>query len=308
MTDGVRIREARLDDAAAVADFTSDTWSDHGREDYLPRVFEEWVRANDERRRTFVACDGSDAAVGLSQVVMLTDDEAWGQGLRVAPRVRDRNVGSKLSRAGFEWARERGATVVRGMVFSWNVMGLGHARANGFDPAAEFRFVHPEPDAGAAPDLPVHDDPAAAWRYWTDSDARSRLRGLAMSPVESWALSELTRGTLREAASADGLFVVDDGGTGGIAFRAREYETDGESAGRVAIYGVGEWDDRAACRSLLDAVARDAGARGVDTTRLLVPETPRHVSDVAEARTEIADGPDFVMAADLTDESLVNPE
>lgn len=304
-SDGaVPIRRARPSDREAVVGFTADTWPDRDAGDYVPRVFDEWVRTDGDDQRTFVA-DADGRAVGIAQHLLLSDDEAWGQGLRVDPEFRGLDVGSALSRAAFAWARERGATVARGMVFSWNVAGLGHARANGFEPATEFRWARPEPDADADLELGVHDDPAAAWRYWTGSDARGHLRGLALAPEETWALRELTRETLRESADDDGLFVVRAGGTRGMAFRVREYAPGGDGE-TLAEYGVAAWDDAAACRALMRAVARDAGERGADAARVLVPETVRHVSDVALARVALSDEPDFVMEADLTDESLLS--
>ncbi|AUV82677.1 GNAT family N-acetyltransferase [Salinigranum rubrum] len=306
----VTVRQARADDAADVRSFTRDTWIDREVDDYIPRVFDEWVRTDGPDQRTFVAeIDGR--VVGLAQSVLLSEDEAWSQGLRVAADVRGRAVGSKLSRAAQAWARERGATVTRGMVFSWNVMGLGHARTNGFDAVTEFRWAHPTPDEGAdpaldsefAPGFEEGADPAAAWRFWTDSDARTHLAGLALSTTESWALCELTRETLRESAAEDGLFVVSREGTRGVAFRTREIDIagEGEREERLAEYGVAAWDTPNACEALMRAIARDAGERGADRTRVLIPETARHVSDVAAARVAVADDPDFVLAADLTD-------
>lgn len=348
--DAVSVRQARAADADAVAAFTRDTWGDrHG--DYVPEAFPRWVEADDPDRRTFVvtlppeaadAVDGDSTAdpnlvdgrrvVGCIQGVLLSEWEAWGQAIRVDPAARGFGVSRHLSKAVFDWARERGATVCRNMVFSWNVAGLGQSRAVGFDPCTEFRFLQPVPDAEAVPDLPVagvdaaagtagtgggsgsaagESDPDAAWAFWTDSDAREQLRGLSMDAEESWALSALTRAELAAAAADDRLLTVHDGGVAGVSYRsythereADDGETDDEADAETvteAIYGVAAWRDAAAARALLAGIARDAAAAGADRTRVLVPETAAVVSDAAAARVPVADEPDFVMAADLTD-------
>ena len=299
------VRQAELDDYEDVAAFTSDTWSDRrGDGDYVPRVFEDWVESDDESQRTFVADTGDDVA-GLVQLVRLSDHEAWAQGMRANPEYRGSGVGLQLIHAGFDWASDRGATVARNMVFSWNVMGLGHSRAAGFAPATEFRWVHPTPDADASPSRRVTGDVNAAWRYWQDSHARDRLRGLALHTEESWALAELTQDRLAAARDErDGLLVVQDdaAGTEGFTFRTRTYEReDNDGVERTwAEYGVAGWTDRDAAEDLLAAVARDAASVGADRTRVLIPEDVGMVSDVAVTRTEVGDEPDFVMAADLT--------
>jgi len=87
----------------------------------------------------------------------------------------------------------------------------------------------------------------------------------------------------------------------GLHHRARAYDIetdDGESEIR-AEYGVGVWSDLEAARGLFAAVARDAAGVGADRTRVLVPETPRHVSDAAFTRAGISDEPDFVLAKEL---------
>ncbi|CQH60361.1 GNAT family acetyltransferase [Halobacterium hubeiense] len=298
----VEIRPAELADYDDVVAFASDTWADRREDgDYIPRIFEDWVESDGPRQRTLVADTGDDIAA-LAQVVLLSEHEAWAQGMRTNPDYRGQGVGSELVYAGFDWARERGATVARNMVFSWNVMGLGHSRATGFEPATEFRWVHPEPEADAGPDHEVTADPHAAWQFWQDSAARDHLRGLALDTEESWALSELTRERLAAAADRDGLQVVrDDAGTQGFAFRSRTYEREEDGEDQTwAEYGVGAWADQSACASLLDAIAADAAIVGADRTRVLIPETAAAVSDVAVTRTEIGEEPDFVMAADLT--------
>ncbi|MUV61780.1 GNAT family N-acetyltransferase [Halobacterium sp. CBA1126] len=298
MTGDVEIRPAELADYDDVVAFASDTWADRREDgDYIPQVFEEWVETDGPEQRTLVADTGHDVAA-VAQFVLLSEHEAWAQGMRTNPDYRGRGVGSTLVHAGFDWARERGATVARNMVFSWNVMGLGHSRAVGFEPATEFRWVHPEPDADATPDHEVTADANAAWQFWQDSAARDHLRGLALHTDESWALAELTRERLAAAADRDALAVAqDDAGTRGFAFRSRTFDRDEQT---WAEYGVAAGADEAACASVLDAIAADAASVGADRTRVLIPETAATVSDVAVTRTEIGEEPDFVMAADLT--------
>ncbi|WP_435092765.1 GNAT family N-acetyltransferase [Halorubrum sp. N11] len=334
------VREARSADADAVAAFTRDTWGER-QEDYIPRVFPEWAASDDPDSATFVATlppdavaesdaieasddresgdtlvegDGSGAAapdepeavVGCIQGVLLSEWEAWGQGIRVDPAARGFGVGTALSAATLDWARERGARVCRNMVFSWNVMGLGQSRTVGFEPATEFRFAEPVPDASDvdATDFDALDDPDpnAAWAFWNESDARDHLRGLTLDPDESWACSALTRERLATAAAEDRLLAVADADAlAGFAVRTRvtERETDGETT-RTATYGVAAWRDVEAAGTLYRAIAADAAAVDADATRVLIPETVEHVSDTGANRVPVAAEPDFVLAADLT--------
>lgn len=201
------IRPARPDDAAAVAAFTADTWPERDG-DYVPHVFESWVRENEAVRddgpeaHTLVAADEDDAPIGLLRTVLVNRDEAWCGGMRVDPAHRGEGVAVDLVHAGFDWARERGGQVARAMVFGWNAAGLGVARAAGFEPVTEFRWAPPEPADGGPTEAVADPDPDAVWDYWSASDARAHLRGLALAPAESWALSTLTRERLATAADA----------------------------------------------------------------------------------------------------------
>jgi GNAT superfamily N-acetyltransferase len=297
------IRPAQEDDYEAVAAFTRNTWADREGNDYIPRVYHDWIDGDNTRKRTVVADSGDDIA-GICQAVMLSPYEAWAQGMRVNPAFRGRGVSYKLNDALFEWAGEQGATVCRNMVFSWNVAGLGGSRAVGFEPVTEFRWAHPEPDPDAVPDLTVESDPVAAWSYWTNCGAREHLAGLALDTEESWALSELTRENLQHAADETGVFAVVDDGMRGAAYRTRTYERESDEEGaneteQWAEYGIGVWDDLSAARSLFAAISADAAAVGADRTRVLIPETPQYVSDAAWLRAGISDEPDFVLEADL---------
>lgn len=297
MTDEVAVRQARSEDKDAVLAFTQDTWDRVG--DYVPDVFDEWIATDGPTQRTFVATVEDDP-VGLCQGVLLTDHEAWAQGMRVDPDYRGRQVSPNLTRAVYEWAAEQDATVCRNMVFSWNQAGLGQSRAMGFDPVCEFRWAKPVPDADAEPDLEVLTDPTAAWTAFHGSDAYYELAGLGLDLEESWAVAEVTKDRL--AAADATISVADDEGIRGTAYRNRTFENeteDGETE-QWAEYGVGAWDDDEAFRSLAAAVARDAAEAGAERARMLIPETPWHVSDVAYARVDFSSEPDFVFERELT--------
>lgn len=293
----VEIREAEASDVEDVVAFTEDTWEGG---DYIPRVFEDWVESGDDSRATFVA-DLDGEAVGLVQFTLVSGYEAWTQGMRVAPAARGHGVGRALNATGFRWARRRGATVVRNMIFSWNVQGLGLARALGFEPVASFRWTYPVADSDADVMGDVVADPDAAWAYWTTSTTRELLAGLALDTEESWCLSELDRDRLATAAADDALIVVQDQGTAAFAYRNRVFdrEYEGEEVPH-AEYGVGAWRDLQAARDLYGAISRDAASVGADRCRVLVPEDPMVVSDTAAARVEVGDDPDFVCSRDLT--------
>ncbi|WP_121742024.1 GNAT family N-acetyltransferase [Natronorubrum halophilum] len=311
----IEIRRATHDDYDAVAAFTSDIWPDRGG-DYIPEIYHDWLEDDDETgKKTFLAeIDGEVA--GVIQAVMLTPDEAWFQGLRVASAHRRKGVSRRLNEACFEWARAQGATVARVMIFSWNAASLGAARTSGYDPITEFRFARPEPDPTADGPCRVSSDPAAAWRYWTHSDARERLSGLGLAPEESWAVRELARADFERLADETAVFAVEcEDGLAGAAYRSRTYERpvetetddgddepDGGETETWAEYGVGVWDDVDAARSLFAAIARDAAECGADSARVLIPETARYVTDAPYAGAGIFEEPDFVLGIDLTAE------
>ena len=317
---GVAVRQAREGDAEAVAAFTEDTWDEFEGSDYIPDVFPEWVATDGADQYTVVAERGGAAAaddggegenedrdgtvVGCCQVVRLSEHEAWTQGIRVHPDHRGAGVARAMDGACRDWARERGATLARNMVFSWNEQGLATARSLGYEPRTEFRWAHPEPDADApvpgdsdGDGVTLTADPDAVWGYWQRSDAREALCGLALDPVEPWALSEWTRERARRAATETAVVAVQRDGTTGATWRTRVTERDEET---LAVYGAAGWETLADARALFAAVARDAAAAGADAIRVLVPETPRHVSDAAAAGVALADDPDFVFEADLT--------
>lgn len=221
--------------------------------------------------------------------------------MRVAPRVRGRGLSGRLNEAAVAWARSRGATVGRIMVFSSNAAGLAAAQGVGFDPVTAVRWAHVTPDPAADPELPMTADADVAWDAWTTGTAREQLAGLAHALEESWALQRLTRETLERAAAGSLLVAIDAAAATGLAFRVWDHERDrpDEGADRCAVYGVATWSDPASGTAILAAVARDATTIGADRTRVLLPNTPRDVSDAALAGAEPTAEPDVVLARPL---------
>jgi GNAT superfamily N-acetyltransferase len=303
----MEVRQATPADREPVVAFTENTWPDRGG-DYIPRVYDAWMDTEGGDQRTFVLDPAEDGELaGIIQGVVLSEHEAWAQALRVNPAYRGQGVSPDLTYALFDWAADRGVTVCRNMVFSWNQAGLGHSRAVGFDPCTEFRWAHPSPDPAASAEtklLETH-DPTTAWTCYQRSSARDQLNGLALDMEETWALSELTPATLGRAADETTVISLVDKVNERVkatTFRVRDFEQETEDGTeeRWAEYGVGVWSDLVAGRALFAAIARDAASIGAEKTRVLIPETVRYVSDAAYGRAGFAEEPDFVLEKDLT--------
>lgn len=314
----IRLREASVDDHEDVKAITADTWPDREGQDYLGQVYPRWLEAGDRPKHTLVADDGG-TAVAIAQCVLLSDTEAWGQGLRTHPDYRGRGLSRRLTGALFDWAREEGATVVRAMVHTWNEAGLGQSRASGYRPAGTFRWIHPAvgtddratthlrdtdrpwlPEPSAAT---VDDDPAAAWRAFQGSKAASILGGLGLSLDESWAVTELTPAILERASTETAVIAVRSAtGTTAMSYRSRTFDRTDDEGDRytIAEYGAAAWDDVGSAAVLFDAIARDADACGADRIRIAVPDRPTYISDAALCRARVAESAEVIMAADLT--------
>lgn len=293
MTEAV-VRQARPDDHDAVASFTADTWPDREPEDYVPEVFPEWVASDGDDRRTAVAeADGD--VVGLCRAQRLTDDEAWLQGVRVAPDHRGEGHARALTEYLLDWADDCGAAVARLFVFDWNATAMGHARDGGFEAVAGCRFVRVEAastESDVAANLEVVHAVGPAWQYWTRSDARRFTSGLGLDSDVTWAVSELTRAKM---AAAEPVALVDER-TRAATVRLHTRGAASRDA-TVADYAVAAWDEGVG-PALFEAIRTDAAAAGAGEARICVPATPRHVSGAAHARVELNEAT-LVFATDL---------
>jgi GNAT superfamily N-acetyltransferase len=117
----IRVRRAGPGDTRAVLDFTRATWEGW---DYIPSVWDSWLEAPDgvllvatpnapHQLDLFGRPLSPGRPIGIARVALLAAGEAWLEGLRVDPGVRNRGVARLLHGACLEWARAQGATVVR---------------------------------------------------------------------------------------------------------------------------------------------------------------------------------------------------
>ncbi|MEP7158783.1 MAG: GNAT family N-acetyltransferase [Chloroflexota bacterium] len=102
------VRRARPSDRAAVLGFATKTWNDW---DYIPNAWPVWLDAPDGV--LLVAAGPDDRAVAISRVAMVSETEAWLEGIRVDPAVRGMDVATDLQVAELHWAAAQDASVLR---------------------------------------------------------------------------------------------------------------------------------------------------------------------------------------------------
>jgi GNAT superfamily N-acetyltransferase len=107
-------------------EFISRNWGGH---DYIPRVWDEWMKEGDAR--TFVVeVDGK--PVGMNRVKFLEDGSAWLEGARVHPDYRGAGLATSLGENSIRHARKHGRRVVRLVTNSHNHSALRQIARMGF--------------------------------------------------------------------------------------------------------------------------------------------------------------------------------
>ncbi|GAC1484995.1 MAG: hypothetical protein NVS2B12_39840 [Ktedonobacteraceae bacterium] len=103
----IKVRSAQAEDRATVLAFCEHTW-EWG--DYIERTWDDWL--NDLDGMLLVAT-ADEKPVGIVHLQMLTEFDAWIEGLRVDPAYRQQGIGRALNEAAMAEAMNRGATDVR---------------------------------------------------------------------------------------------------------------------------------------------------------------------------------------------------
>ena len=253
----VTIRPARMEDRRAIAAFTRDTFS---WGDYVAGAYKDWLADRDGF--VLVGADEDDEAIAVGKVTMLSATEAWGSGARVHPDWRRRGIGSRISEELWEWARERGAQVLRLIVEDWNEPARAQVEALGLRPVSRWDMADravgdaspvPEGNGGRRTPAPERlrtvpsSEAEPSFLSWVSGPLSHA--GRSLFPI-GWSFRRMTVDDVA-AAARDGALWESPAGwavarNDGGAFRVEWVETNAEDSYRLA-------------RALVDA-AVDAGA------------------------------------------------
>jgi GNAT superfamily N-acetyltransferase len=253
------LRPARQDDVPKIEPWTRDTftWGD-----YVGEALPAWIK--DESSVVVVCVDEADNPLAMSRAEMLSPSEGWLSAARVHPSHRRSGMGAAMNDYGVQWARERGAQIVRLVIEEENeaaqsqVEKLGYrntcvwilgetATPSGPLPRERDR-LHPAPSA----------DADAGWLLWLGSELARAGRELYPG---NWRWRKTHRSDLDIPIANRNLY---QGGAGWVV--AVPTQDTLEVAWMVT--------DPADCPALLEGIAEVARQLGMARTEIWIPETP----------------------------------
>ncbi len=176
---GASVRVARHDDVASIVPWTTDTFS---WGDYVPDRIHIWLEDPDSQ--VLVSVDEADTPIALCHAAMLSPTEGWLEGARVHPEKRRTGVGSALNHAGVEWARRRGARVMRLSTEASNMAARNQVKRLGYREVSRWLQATFEVDPSHRASERYRMRPApgsdadAAWLFWVASDLARASREL----------------------------------------------------------------------------------------------------------------------------------
>lgn len=141
----VLVRPARSADKAPLMSFIKGVW---GGNDYIPRVWDAWIK--DTRNRLYVV-EADGVPVGMNRIRFLDDGSAWFEGARVHPRFRGRGLASMLGDNSMKVSKELGITTFRLTSGSRNRSAHRQISRIEFDEVARFSVYEPEKPGKADP-------------------------------------------------------------------------------------------------------------------------------------------------------------
>jgi ribosomal protein S18 acetylase RimI-like enzyme len=206
----LEVRPAQPGDRDAVLAFCAHTWSDG---DYIEYVWDDWL-ADDRGELLVGLLNGHPVAINHLQ--MVSDDEAWLEGMRVDPQYRREGFGRILTSRTLVAARERGASVARLITSSDNIASQGMITRFGFVRVAEMvRYRGPvfttddtTPTATLA--RPGADDFERLWEWLEQSNLAPLTGGLEYG---GWQARALTEPLLRGHLASEQVRLIEEWGT-----------------------------------------------------------------------------------------------
>ena len=207
--DALVVRPARPGDRDAVLAFCERIWGEH---DYIGDVWDDWLA---DPTGTLLVAELGGRPVGTCHMRLLTEDEAWLEGIRVDPDTQRRGVGRTLTSRAMVMARERGAAVVRLLVDADNLPSQRLIERFGFTRIAELaRYRAPAAGAAlapsdAAPTTPSEGDFERLWDWLEHSNLAPLNGGVA---IASWAARAVTEPLLRAHLAAGEVWLLEEWG------------------------------------------------------------------------------------------------
>ncbi|WP_148881920.1 MULTISPECIES: GNAT family N-acetyltransferase [Thermococcus] len=135
------IRDAKPEDRPSIEEIARLTW---GGEDYLARVFDEWLRDGH-----FYVLEVDGKVIGTAKLTLLPGKVGWLEGLRVHPDYRGRGYGRKLHgfmlELGERLAREGKIEALEFATYFLNRESIAMAKRDGFKVVARFYYIQRPP-------------------------------------------------------------------------------------------------------------------------------------------------------------------
>jgi len=202
---GLRLRDSKPGDEAAVFEFCRNTWAGYG--DYVPRVWDKWIK--DIRGRLILAeLDG--VPIGMAKVSDFGRGEVWLEGLRVARKYRRKGIANEINLEVLRTLRRIKPRVVRYSTGATNRASRRVGAKFGFEIIARTRYYWSKPRKGAI---------RGEWGRPAEFDEirefmlASRFLELTSGMIgEGWIFREFTRALLRKYISERRVLIRRKGG------------------------------------------------------------------------------------------------
>ena len=253
------LRPARQDDVPKIEPWTCDTftWGD-----YVGEALPAWI---EDRSSVVVVCvDQDDHPLAMSRAELLSPTEGWLSAARVHPDHRRAGMGAAMNDYGVQWARERGAQIVRLVIEEENQAARSQVEKLGYRNTCVWILGEAETPRGPLPRERDRLHPAssadadAGWLLWLGSELARAGRELYPG---NWRWRKAHRSDLDTPIANRNLF---QGGAGWVV-AVPDRDT-------LAV----RWmvTDPADCPALLEGIAEVARQLGMARTEIYLPETP----------------------------------
>jgi ribosomal protein S18 acetylase RimI-like enzyme len=210
----MEVRPARAEDRDAVLAFCDRIG---GEQDYIRWVWEDWLREESQGQATTLVGVLDGRPVGLVHMRMLSEDEAWIEGIRVDPDVRRQGIARVLTSKTMIAARERGAAVVRLFIDASNVASQRLVARFGFTRVAEVAYYsaptlesEPKEETGAQLVSASEDDFERIWAWLEQSNLTPFNGGVE---IVDWAARAVTEPVLHAHLAAGEVWLLEERGT-----------------------------------------------------------------------------------------------